>query len=101
MQLKNKAAWSRGKSVDLKRGVDEEKRQDGGYEDGDEGEHCQVGGMPWKQQENASGIESYEGKTMALARKGTKLGYACFDEDKSTIWVDEILGECSRVTMKT
>lgn len=39
-----------------------------------------------------SGRGGEEAVVMAVARKGPKLGFACYDDLKSTIYIAELLG---------
>lgn len=68
----------------------------GTYEDDymeEEEEEEQDGGAPWRRQGPAAGGGGEDSVVMAVARKANKLGYACFDEERSTIYVNEMLGK--------
>ncbi len=71
----------------------DEDEEDGGEDDEKEE---QGGGAPWCRQSPAIGGGGEDGVLMAVACKANKLGYACFDEERSTIYVNELLGKSSK-----
>lgn len=73
----------------------EEEEEEENDEEEDE-EDRQGGGAPWCRQNPAVGGRGDDGVPMAVARQANKLGYACFDEERSTIYVNELLGESSK-----
>jgi len=93
MQPKKRGGWGRAAAAKAKEGGGASDRAyDSGEEDDDyedEEEEERGGGAPWRRQ----GGGGDDGVVMAVARKGKTLGYACFDEERSTIYVNEMLGK--------
>jgi hypothetical protein len=101
VQPKKKGAWRRtaaAKGKEERMGAYGEKDYDEDEEDGgeDDEKEEQGGGAPWCRQSPAIGGGGEDGVLMAVACKANKLGYACFDEERSTIYVNELLGKSSK-----
>jgi hypothetical protein len=95
MQPKKKGACGRAAASKAKGGAI--GTYDDEYMKEEEEDEEQDGGAPWRRQGPAAGDGGGDdGVVMAVARKANKLGYACFDEEQSTIYVNEMLGKSRR-----